>query len=328
MIVVGGGAQGVSREVTELANYLQAPVMSYRTGMGVVDARNHLSLHQPAAEPLWAQTDVVLAIGSNMRVPQQKWVKKYQHKPTIIRIDVDPTTHQLFHPVEVPITARAEDTLSPLIAELQGLRGARSSRQEKFAALKGAWAERSSVLEPQLSYLNVIREALGEDGIFVDELTQVGFVSRFCFPVYRPRTFISTGYQGTLGYGFPTALGVKVARPEVPVISIAGDGGFMFSVQELATAVQHGINSITIVFNNGQYGNVQQMQKALYDGRVIASDLKNPDFVRLGKAFGAFAQRAHSPQELAVALSQAKKAQAPAVIEVPVGDMPSVDQFR
>ena len=174
----------------------------------------------------------------------------------------------------------------------------------------------------------MIREELGEDGIFVDELTQIGFVSRIVFPVYHPRTFISTGYMGTLGYGFPTALGVKVAKPDVPVISVAGDGGFMFGVQELATAVQQRIGLITLVFNNNQYGNVQQMQKNLYDNRVIATDLHNPDFVKLAKSFGAQGLQATTPQELRQAIQQGLKIDLPTIIEIPVGDVPSVDRFR
>lgn len=153
--------------------------------------------------------------------------------------------------------------------------------------VKGAWVKRSAVLEPQLSYLKIVREEIGEDGIFVDELTQVGFASRIVYPVYKPRSYISTGYQGTLGYGFPTALGVKVAKPDVPVVSVTGDGGFMFAVQELATAVQHKIPLIILLFNNNRFGNVQQMQINDYGGRVIATDLHNPDFCQMSESFGA-----------------------------------------
>jgi acetolactate synthase-1/2/3 large subunit len=134
--------------------------------------------------------------------------------------------------------------------------------------------------------------------------------------------------MGNLGYGFPTALGVKAVCAERRVLSVTGDGGFMFGVAELATAVQHGINLVTVVFNNEQYGNVQQMQRDLYGGRVIASDLRNPDFERLVSSFGAHYQRAGTPAELAPALEQAFGAGVPAVIEVPVGAMPSVDAFR
>ena len=149
------------------------------------------------------------------------------------------------------------------------------------------------------------------------------------YQAYKPRTYISTGYQGTLGYGFPTALGVKVGRPDVPVISVTGDGGFMFGVQELATAVQHKIGLVTLVFNNDRYGNVQQMQKNNYGGRVIATDLHNPDFVKLAEAFGAQALRAESPEELRAAIKKGIALNdCPTVIEVPIGEVPSIDRFR
>jgi acetolactate synthase-1/2/3 large subunit len=204
----------------------------------------------------------------------------------------------------------------------------RASREDEMRALKADWEKRTAYLEPQLTYLKVIREALGEDGIFVDELTQVGFTARITMPVYHPRTFISTGYMGTLGYGFPTALGVKAARPDVPVIAVAGDGGFMFAVQELATAVQHRIGLVTILFNNNQYGNVQQMQRNLYGGRVIATDLQNPDFIQLAESFGAQAFRANTAESLRQAIARGLQSDVPTLIEVPVGDMPSVDRFR
>ena len=173
-----------------------------------------------------------------------------------------------------------------------------------------------------------MREELDEDGIFVDELTQVGYAARINFPVYKPRSFISSGYQGTLGYGFPTALGVKVAKPDLPVLSIAGDGGFMFSVQELATAVQHEIPLVTIIFNNDAYGNVRTMQIRDYDERVIATDLLNPDFVKLAEAFGANAFRADDEKGLRQALRYGFKSNLPTVIEVPIGETPSMDRLR
>ena len=327
MIFVGSGAQGASADIRRLAAMLEAPVIGYRTGMGVVDARSYLSLHQPAARPLWDRADVVIAIGSNMRVPLRKWARG--HMPDLIRIDVDPDTHQKFANPRHAVTARAEDALPLLLDALEHHNISRPSRKDELNEARAAWIKRASVLAPQISFLKVIREEQGEDGVFVDELTQIGFASRILYPVYHPRTFISTGYQGTLGYGFPTALGVKLARPDVPVISVTGDGGFMFSLQELATAVQHRIPLITLVFNNNQYGNVKQMQRMNYGGRVIATDLENPDFVRLADSFGAQALRAATPGELRDAIRRGlKRSDVPTVIEIPVGDMPSVDQFR
>ena len=157
-------------------------------------------------------------------------------------------------------------------------------------------------------------------------MTQVGYASRFAFPVYRPRTFLSTGYQGTLGWGYPTALGAKVARPQVPVVSVNGDGGFMFNVQELATAVQHRIAVVAIVFDDGAFGNVRRLQQVQFPGRNIADTLVNPDFVALAQSFGAIGLRATDADGLHRALLQAFAVDRPALIHVPVGSLP--DPFR
>ena len=330
MLFVGSGDQDAGAEVTELAELLQAPVVSYRTGKGVVDGRSWLSLQQPAAERLWPSCDVAVAIGCTMRVPLQRWAR--QHRPTLVRIDVDPTTHGRLAVPDVAVTARAEDALPPLIERLRAGspagRRARPSRRAELEALRAWWRAEVAVLGPQVAFLAAIRDAIGEDGIFVDELTQVGFASRIAWEAYRPRTYLSTGYQGTLGYGFPTALGAKVARPEVPVVSVTGDGGFLYAVGELATAVHHRIGAVVVVFDNGQYGNVQQMQRHDYGGRVIASDLTNPDFAALAETFGSRAVRASTPEAVGEAIADAAGADLPTVVHVPVGDMPSADRFR
>ena len=159
---------------------------------------------------------------------------------------------------------------------------------------------------------------LPDDGVLVEELTQVGYAARFGYEVRRPRTLLSPGYQGTLGSGFPTALGAKVANPDRPVVAITGDGGFMFGVQELATAVQFNIGVVTLVFNNNSYGNVRRDQRTRFDGRVVASDLVNPDFVKLAESFGVAASRVTSPDRFRPALEKALAAGAPYLIAIEI----------
>ena len=130
-------------------------------------------------------------------------------------------------------------------------------------------------------------------------MTQVGFAARLLFPVYKPRTFLSPGYQDNLGWGFATALGAQHSRPDVPVLAISGDGGFMFTANELATAMRHRIPLVTVVFNDGAFGNVRRIQQERFGNRLIGSDLANPDFVGFAKSFGAEAVRANGPQDLA-----------------------------
>ena len=326
MIFVGGGAQGVSAEVAQLAEMLQAPAVAYRTGHGVLDSRNPLSLKQPEAHDYYKATDVVLAIGSHMRMPLQRWGSDSNMK--IIRIDVDSDAMHRIQRPDLPIVARAEEALPPLLDAVDRHNRVRSPRVEQMLALKAEWAKSSAYLEPQRSYLKVIREELGEDGIFVDELTQMGYAARIIMPIYKPRSYFSSGYQGTLGYGFPTALGAKVAKPDLPVLSIAGDGGFMFSAAELATAVQHRIPLVTIIFNNDAYGNVRTMQIRDYDERVIATDLLNPDFVKLGESFGANAFRAEDESQLRKAMRYGFASELPTIIEAPIGETPSLDRLR
>ena len=325
MICVGSGAQNVSAEVTQLAQMLQAPVFAYRTGNGVLDSRNPLSLKSPEAHTYYRSTDCVIAIGSHMRLPLQRWGT--DDNMTVIRLDVDSAAINRIQPPDLAIVARAEDALPPLINAVERHNRRRESRAEQMLQLRAEAARKMAFLEPQNTYSRILRDELGEDGIAVMGMTQVAYAARVNFPVYKPRTCISSGYQGTLGYAFPTGLGVKVAQPEAPVIAICGDGGFMYCAGELATAVQHGIPLVTIIFNNDAYGNVRKMQIRDYDERVIASDLVNPDFVKLGEAFGANAFRAETETQLRQALRYGFKSDLPTLIEVPMGETPSFDSI-
>ena len=187
---------------------------------------------------------------------------------------------------------------------------------------------RLAKLAPQLGFLDAIRAELPEDGIFVDEVTQIGFVSRLAFPVYKTRTYLSPGYQDNLGWGFATALGAQHARPDVPVLAISGDGGFMFTASEMATAMYHRIPLVTVLFNDGAFGNVRRIQQERFANRLIASDLANPDFVAFARSFGAEAARVRNPQDLRRALRRAfAHRDGPTVIEVPVGALPSPWEF-
>jgi acetolactate synthase-1/2/3 large subunit len=196
--------------------------------------------------------------------------------------------------------------------------------QERHARMNGRLAK----LGPQLAFLAAMREELPEEGIFVDEVTQLGFAARLALPVYKPRTFLSPGYQDNLGWGFATALGVQHSRPDVPVLAISGDGGFLYTANELATAVHHRIPLVTVVFADGAFGNVRRIQEEQYGNRLIASDLTNPDFVRFAESFGASAERVRTPDELRAALRRGfARRDGPTVIEVPVGPMPSPWEF-
>src|SRR5262249_52135333 len=221
------------------------------------------------------------------------------------------------------IVADAEAALVALHRSLARLAPKRASRKDELETLKAATLARlDQQLSPQCEYLRAIRQTLPDDGIYVEDLTQVGYVGRMAFPVYDPRTYIHSGYQGTLGFGFATALGAKVGRPDLPVVSVSGDGGFMYNVQELSTAVKHGIDIVAIVFADGAYGNVRRMQKEDYGNRLIGVDLLNPQFPKMAESFGAAGVRTTTPDGLRRELAAALKRRGTTLIEVAVGEMP------
>lgn len=322
LIVVGGGAIDAQENVRRLSEFLQAPVCAFRSGRGVLSDRHPLSATYPVGYELWKTADVIIAIGTRLMDQSLSWGFSADMK--LVRIDIDPTEFARAHTPDVAIEADAALALDALLPALKDRIKQRPSRAEEVANVRAQVdADQRANLAPQLAYLKVLRDFLPDDGILVDEITQVGFASWFAFPVYAPRTLITCGYQGTLGYGLATAIGVKIANPDKEVVSISGDGGFMFNVQELATAAEYGIELTIIVFNNNLYENVRRQQREWFDERYIASTLKNPDFVALAKAFDIAAFRADSPQSLAAALERARHTRGPRLIEVSVSEMPT-----
>jgi acetolactate synthase-1/2/3 large subunit len=239
--------------------------------------------------------------------------------PHLLRIDIDPAEMGRLVP-HAGILADAQEGTRALLAAFRrlepGAAGGGKAWRERVAGAKVCARAEIEKVQPQLAYLDIIRELLPRDGFFVGELSQVGFTSYFGFPVLAPRSYVSEGYQGTLGFGFPTALGVKIANPDRVVLSVTGDGGFMFAVQELATAVQEEIGLITLLFNNGSYGNVLRDQRTNFANRIHGALLDNPDFMLLAKSFGVEGHRVGSPQELRPVLRQVLGAKRPVLIEV------------
>jgi acetolactate synthase-1/2/3 large subunit len=324
MIVTGGGAQDASAEVTQLSDMLQAPVLGYRRGRGVLDSRNPFSITLPLGHELWKEADAVLAVGTKLN-PMTAW--GIDNKLPVVRVDADPQEPARYRKPKVALIGDAAPILRKLIGALAKTNDKRASRRDDMIERQANVRARLNKLAPQLAFLDVIRAELPEDGILVDEVTQLGFAARLAFPIYKPRTFLSPGFQDNLGWGYATALGAQHARPDVPVLSINGDGGFMYTANEMATAVRHRIPLVAIVFADGHFGNVKRIQEEQFAGREIANDLANPDFVKFADSFGAAGRRAHNPAELGAALRQAFAQREPTLIEVPVGAMPSPWEF-
>jgi acetolactate synthase-1/2/3 large subunit len=322
MIIVGSGAIDAGDESRSIAERLGAPVVSHLQGRGIVDSRHPLSIGCPEAFRMWRDVDVILAVGTRFNSPRRRWGLRPGQR--VVRVDFDPAQFRRGAPPDVAILADARAALGALAAGLTTTSPQAPARAQLVAKARAeVAAEFDRRLAPQMSFLRVIREASPEDSVFVADYTQVGYVATAALPVYAPRQMITPGYQGTLGFAFATALGAKVGCPDKPVVALCGDGGFLFTGNELATAVQHDIRTVTIVFNDGAYGNVRRMQQDLYGGRVIASDLKNPDFVRFAESFGAGARRAEGPRALSQALHWAFDQPGPVIIEAPVDKMPN-----
>jgi acetolactate synthase-1/2/3 large subunit len=324
VIFVGGGALDAADAVRALAERLGAPVVGFRRGKGILDNRHPLSQSLPGGHALWAKADVVLAVGTRLFLPLSAWGT--DDKLKIIKIDVDPAE---FARMRAPVMALAGDAaaiLRRLEAHLSHLTP-NPQRVAASRALKERVTADFSALGVILDYLRAIREVLPDHGVLIDELTQVGYAARTAYEARSPRSYISSGYQGTLGWAVATALGAKHALGDAPVVALSGDGGFMFNVQELATAVRHRIPIVVILFNDGAYGNVRNMQRHEHGNRVIGSDLANPDFMKLAESFGIGGYRVASPEGLRKALEKALSKNEPALIEVPCGDMPDPWQF-
>jgi acetolactate synthase-1/2/3 large subunit len=318
LIVVGGGALDAGPEVQAVAERLAAPVSSFRRGRGVIPTTHPLAVSFAEGHALWKAADAVLAVGTRLYWQQSNW--GLDADLPVVRLDIDPDEIERFRR---PACALLGDAAVVLRALLAALPMEPAAPNPDLPAIRAAFAERLSRQEPPMSYLRAIRAALPADGIYVEEVTQVGFASRLAFPVPGPRLFLSPGYQDTLGWGYGTALGAQAAVPGRKVVLATGDGGFMFQAAELATAMRHRLSVVVVVFDDGAFGNVRRIQQQQYGNRLIACDLANPDFVKFAGSFGMAAFRAGSPDALEVALRQAFALDAPALVHVPVGEMPS-----
>jgi acetolactate synthase I/II/III large subunit len=314
MIMVGGGARGAAAEVAELARLLQAPVVSFRGGRGIVDDDDPFGFSCVAGFRRWADTDVLLGVGSRLELAWFRWPDRPARLRTVL-IDIDPVQAVRLEP-DVAVVADAREAAGALAGELGRRDLAPSDRSAEFRAVKEQAARETRDVGIDLDYLAAIRAALPADGFFVEEICQAGFASYFGFPVHAPRQFVTCGHQGTLGFGYPTSLGVKAAFPGRAVVSIAGDGGFMFGIGELAAAVQHGLGVVAVVFNNNAFGNVLLDQQRMYEGRDMGARLHNPDFAAVAEAFGAAGYRVRTPEALEATLIKALADGRPAVIEV------------
>ena len=321
VIYAGGGVHGAGAHqvVADVAEYLQAGVAQSAEGKGAVSDHNDLSLGaavyaRSLLKAYLEKADVILVAGSRCALagflPGQQ----------VIQIDVDPGEIGRNHPKTFGLVGDARATLEALLERLRAAAPPRPSRKAEREALRAEIAA-SANQEPQASITRALRAGTPEDTIVVAGMTQIGYYSRPFWPVYRPRTYLTSSYSGNLGYAFPTALGAKVACPDRPVIAICGDGGFLYNAQELATAAQYGINVVALVFNDNAYGNVARDLDESWGGSYGA-ELRNPDFMKLAEAYGVVGMRATTGADVGLLVKQALDRNRPVLIEIPVGRMP------
>jgi acetolactate synthase I/II/III large subunit len=322
VIYAGGGvgAGSAGEALQALAEKLQAPIVMTEGARGAVSARHPLALSTLGGRCVLPHADVALVAGSRFLDAIARPIATPPHCQ-IIYLNIEAAD---FGAPRLPGLSLHGDIRPGLeaIGAAIGAVAQRPYRSDEIAKVKSWEDVQSQAIKPQADYVAVLREHIADDATLVSELTQVGYFSNIAYKVHAPRSFVTPGFQGTLGYGFPTALGVAAGAPDKRTVSITGDGGFGWALQELATAAKYRFNLTTIVFADGRFGNVQRIQKRTF-GREFATELQNPDFQLLAQAFGVRSERVNSPAGLAAALKAAEAAGGPSLIEVQVGEMPS-----
>jgi acetolactate synthase-1/2/3 large subunit len=325
-IWAGGGAilSDSSAELKELAESLGAPVATTAEGKGAISEDHPLSLgggYYGFGAARWAlpQADVALAVGTRLTWLQMRPGTALKSPQKLIHLDADPSMIGKNYPAEVALAADAKITLKALVEEVRKKKVNRecwaSSELDQFRKNHRNWLQEQAPLQTDI--IKTIRKELPDDAILVAGVTNIGYWANLAYAVRRPRTYITSSYFATLGYSFPTALGAKLAAPDRPVVCVVGDGGFLYGCAELATAVRYGISLVTIVFNDQAFGSTKCDQLVNFKGRVVGTELNNPDFAKLAELFGVKGLKA-DPEKLGKVLNEALEAKQPVVIEVPL----------
>jgi acetolactate synthase I/II/III large subunit len=325
LLIAGGGviAAGAEAELSSLARQLGAPVITTVMGRGALGERDALwhgvLPNSRATEAVIKAADVILAVGCRFahRSTQGLLLNlSFDPSQTLIHLDLDPTViGRLFKPQRA-IVGDAKDGLARMLEALGAGKAASGWDHGWRTELRSAASARYTADTAQL--VDTLRAALPDDAIVVNDQTGINYWMEWRFPVLLPRTFLYPVGSATLGYAVPAAIGAKIARPDRPVIAVVGDGGFMYSVNELATAVKYRLTVVFLVMNDNRYGAIKWLQQTLFEGRWGEADLANPDFPTLAGAFGARGQRVSGVDALGSAIRDALAADGPIVIELPM----------
>ncbi|EPJ3763703.1 TPA: acetolactate synthase 3 large subunit [Providencia stuartii] len=319
---IGGGAinANCSAEIIALAEKLQLPVVSTLMGLGAFPETHHqsvgmLGMHGTyEANKVMHNSDVIFAVGVRFDDRTTNNLEKYCPNATVIQIDVDPTSISKTVNTDIPIVGDAKLTLQQMLSQLDQV-----STKQNSQALKTWWKEietwrerkclryetNSQKVKPQQAIETIYRLTNGEAYV-ISDVGQHQMFAALYYPFDKPRHWINSGGLGTMGFGLPAALGVKLAHPQSTVICVTGDGSIQMNIQELSTAMQYGLPVVVLNLNNGFLGMVKQWQDMIYQGRHSQSYMQSlPDFVKLAEAYGHVGISIHSPDELEEKLKQA-----------------------
>lgn len=267
--------------------------------------------------PIFKKADALLVIGSRLRASGNQRLH-LELDQRVIQIDCDAGELGRNHRTDIGISADAKLTLDAVLKEM-GNKTSSQWQEKEIAALRAGLRKKIEKVAPlQTAIIDNIHGVIGDDGIIVPDVTNIGYWCDIAYPVNKMYSYVDSSYFATLGFAFPTSLGAKVGNPGRPVVAICGDGGFPYASSELAMAVQEKINTITLLFSNNAYGTVAGIQKHQFGGRYIGNRLQNPDYMKFADAFGAVGMRAGSPEELGKKLQEALFADKPVIIEMPV----------
>ncbi len=323
-IIAGGGvvAAGAGAELAALARRLGAPVLTTVMGRGALADTDPLWLgvlpNKLASGPALAAADVVLAVGCRFahRSTQGLLLNlSFTPEQRLIHLDLDPAVPGKIFTPDLAIIGDARDGLAALVESLGPGAAASGWDWPWLAGLRDARSPRYSAEADRL--IRLLRAGLADDAVVVCDQTGINYWMEWHFPVLAPRTFLYPVGSATLGYAVPAAIGAKVALPERQVVAVVGDGGFLFSVSELATAVKYGLGVVFLVVNDQRYGAIKYLQERMF-GRWGEADLANPDFPALARAFGAAGERVGGLDDLPRALGQALSRPGPTVLELPL----------
>ena len=318
MICVGGGAALACAAITEIAERLGAPVIGSTNGKGIIPDTHPLSLSagtvRGEVQKYLQNADVVLAVGTELS-EVDSFVETLKINGKIIRIDVDPRKMNDLYPAEVGIIGGAKTTTEAIARQL-GEVEPRADTIEEVAEIRSAIMNHLSESEVRhCKTLRVLRAVLPAETVVMGDICQLVYTGIFAFDVDRPRQWHYPAGYCTLGCGLPDAIGAKLALPEVPVITIAGDGGFMFTVQELVTAAELQLPIPIILWNNAGLKQIQDDMK-LRNIELVGVTGINPDFQALARSCHCHAIRVNSTETLTEAVQAAFQADCPTLIEI------------